>query len=272
MGLFSRTDLMASGVSPGKVEEETVAELAFLHGWASGPEVWVHQEKYFSQERLVKVNYHQGVSNARCDYGPSLYAAAALEIIDRKTHGQPLLLGWSLGAVVALELALLVPEKIKGLILVGGTSCFTQAAGYSAGLPRVLVERMKKRLARNVDQTLEEFYSLMFTAEERQAGFEEQFRQEVFRQGLNWSKEELVAGLDYLLERDWRYGLNRIDVPVLIVHGETDEICPAAAGLYLHENLNNSHFTLLKDCGHVPFLSQAEVFQQTVEEWLYDHD
>jgi len=242
-----------------------MTDLVLLHGWAAGPEVWACQEKYFSEERIVKVNYHKGVKDARIDHCLSLYATAAMELIDRATDRKAVLLGWSLGALVALELALYFPEKIKSLVLAGGTGCFTQAPGYSAGLPRVVVERMQKRLSKNVDQTLDGFYSLMFTAEERQTGFEERFRQGVLSQGLNWSKEELAAGLNYLLVRDLRCCLKDIDLPVLIVHGERDVICSAAGGLYLHENLSNSQFTIKKIGAHsMGFsLKEGEVFKLT---------
>lgn len=247
-----------------------MTELAFLHGWAARPDVWPGQEQCFGW--IISVNYHMGVNNVRCNNGGSAYAKAAVDLINRETAVKPVLVGWSLGAMVALEVAHLAPERIRGLVLVSGTSCFTQAPGYAAGMPRVVVERLKKRLARNVEQTLHDFNSLMFTTEEQSTGFAESFRLQNSSYGRFWSREELETGLDYLLEQDLRQQLKDIVLPVLIIHGERDQICPAAAGLYLHQNLCNSQFSLLKDCGHVPFLTQAEAFKQRVGEWLNDNN
>lgn len=243
----------------------------FLSGWALGPGVWFLQEKYFSADRAIMVSYHSGVEEASRDgQGPSLYGLNALKAINRETEDPMVLTGWSLGALVALELALLMPEKIKSLVLIGGTSRFTQAPDYHGGLPRVLVERMKKSLTRNPGQTLEKFFSLMFTSQEREEGIMEQFQKGYLSPGQNWSEKELAAGLDFLINQDLREKLGKIKVPSLIIHGDRDEICPPAAACYLHAQLKNSQLQMLPGCGHVPFLSKAEVFNEIVRRWLDD--
>lgn len=265
------------------------AALVFLHGWASGPEVWAGQEKYFSSHRVIKFNYHQGVRDAVAGDGISPYAEAVLTVINRETDEPVILIGWSLGAMVALELAALMSRetagatrreiagpanypKIAGLALVGGAARFTRTAGYDGGLPEAVVKRMKKKLTGYPGQTLEEFYSLLFTPEERKAGVFEQFQKEMLSRAGAWSEEELAAGLDYLLRKDLREHLNTVDVPCLIVHGERDEICPWAAGRYLHENLMGSRAELIPGCGHMPLFSRAEIFNKGLKRWIDNLD
>ena len=246
----------------------------FLQGWASHPEVWACQKADLSVEQVIRADYHKGVTDPQTRNGTSLYAVAALEAVNRETEKdqEVVLIGWSLGAMVVLELGLYIPEKIKGIILVGGTGRFTQAPDYQHGLPRAVVERLKKRLTRNPEQTLREFYALMFTPEEREAGYEEHFNKGILSGGMNWSGEELEAGLDFLINQDLRHRLAALKVPSLILHGEKDEICPSSAGLYLKENLRNSQFKLLQGCGHVPFLTQSKVFNKIVKGWITDLD
>lgn len=244
--------------------------IVLLNGWASDPGVWNYQERYFSSQQLIKIKFHKGVEAAPVGQQPSLYSVAALAGINKATDQQVILLGWSLGALVALELAHLSPQRILGMILVGGTSRFTQDEGYHGGLAKVLVERLKKRLVSNPAQALKEFKALMFCPEEREAGIEEGFRQSALAQELDWSKEELLAGLDFLLNRDLRGLLKDIEVPALVIHGEKDEICPVAAGRYLKDNLRSSQFELLPHCGHVPFFSKVEDFNKRVRGWLND--
>ncbi|MFZ5641632.1 MAG: alpha/beta fold hydrolase [Bacillota bacterium] len=244
------------------------ADLVFLHGWAMGPEVWVCQEKYFSRNRVIKVNYHKGVYDALVGNDISPYAAAALEVINRETDGPVILFGWSLGAMVALELAALMQRKIAGLVLAGGTARFTRTAGYDGGLPGVLVERMKKRLTQNPGRTLEGFYCQMFAPGEQEEGIYKQLQLEMLSRGPAWSGEELAAGLDFLMNRDLRRYLNNIETPCLIIHGERDEICPSAAGRYLHENLKGSRFQLMPGCGHMPFFSRPVIFNERLRRWM----
>ena len=59
------------------------------------------------------------------------------------TQGTVYLMGWSLGSLVTLELASLYPNKIEGLILIGGTSRFTNDMHNTFGWEQRIVERMK---------------------------------------------------------------------------------------------------------------------------------
>ena len=160
--------------------------IVLLNGWASDPGVWIYQESYFSSQQLIKIKFHKGVEMAPAGQQPSLYSVAALEEINKATDQQVILLGWSLGALVALEIAHQSPQKILGMILVGGTSRFTQDEGYDGGLAKVLVKRLKKRLLSNPTQALKDFEALMFCPEEREAGIEEGFRQRALAQELDW--------------------------------------------------------------------------------------
>jgi len=243
-----------------------------LSGWALGTGVWAFQENCFSEGRVLKIDYHHSINNALPGSGPSMYAAAALDRIKVEAGERVILIGWSLGTLVALELAGLAAGKIVGMVLVGGTARFAGHGDYNCGLPRILVERMKRKLAKNCEKTLEGFYSEMFSPEEREKGLMERFRKEILSQGSGWSKEELLAGLNFLLHRDLRGKLAGIDIPTLIIHGDKDEICPLPAGRYLHENLRGSQFRLLPGCGHMPFFSKAEVFNETVGRWIYGLD
>lgn len=247
------------------------AVLVFLSGWAAGPEVWLEQEQYFTSCDTFKISYHLGIDAPFAEQQSfSLYARAAIEAINRECDSRVILAGWSLGALVALELALLAPERIQALIIAGGTGRFTSAEGYDGGLRAVLAERMQKKLARNPEQTLHEFYSQMFTAREHEEGLMEQFLKIRKMVGLNWSQNELAGGLDYLLTQDLRESLGEVKAPAIILHGTDDWICSEAAGRYLHARLGCSQLHLLPGCGHMPFLSSAKVFNELVGRWLDD--
>ena len=61
--------------------------------------------------------------------------------------------------------------------------------------------------------------------------------------------------------------LKDIRVPVLIIHGEYDEIIPECAAL-AHKHLPNSTFKLFRDCSHMPFYENPVLYQQTVRSFL----
>ena len=49
----------------------------------------------------------------------------------------------------------------------------------------------------------------------------------------NQSIDSLALGLDYLIQKDLRNKLIDINIPLLMIHGEEDSICPLEAALYI---------------------------------------
>jgi pimeloyl-ACP methyl ester carboxylesterase len=62
--------------------------------------------------------------------------------------------------------------------------------------------------------------------------------------------------------------LRRVKAPALIVAGDKDILCPPAAARQIHLSLPNSKLLLLEDCGHFPWLEQAEEFNAQAPQFL----
>ncbi|HZG60154.1 MAG TPA: alpha/beta hydrolase [Anoxybacillus sp.] len=172
-------------------------------------------------------------------------------------------IGWSLGALIALELAISIPEKMDRLVLIGGTSRFTKGDGYEAGWERRVVERMKRQLVRNREQTLSSFFASLLCEEEQDKvlDFERHFH--------NAELQGLLVGLDYLMTTDIRFALHEITVPLLLIHGEEDAICPPSASRYIFEQTrDNAMLKLLPKTGHVPFLTKTDECARLIQSFV----
>lgn len=159
-----------------------------------------------------------------------------------------LLIGWSLGALVALEMAAALPERVTGLVLISGTSRFVTDGGYLAGWHPRIVERMKKQLQRHPEETIASFLASLWA--EGETGDISLF---MHRDRV----EELTIGLDYLLTADARPLLAALHVPVLLLHGENDAICPPEAARYIANHIPHAELVIFNNTGHVPFLTKT---------------
>lgn len=234
----------------------TSLPLFFIHGWATNGQIW--QDLYKSA--------HTHYYNAPQFPDFKHVAQTFLHICQRQEQQRTILIGWSLGGMLALQLAHRFPEHIAKLILVSSSACFTARENYTAGLPPAIVKRMMKRLKQNPWQTQLDFYKLMFSALEQEAA--QKFS--VFMAPLMREVPitTLTAGLDYLMETDLREILPHISVPCHIIHGSADEICPPAAGGYLAEHLPQASLHLIPDAGHIPFYTRFSDFQVALEECM----
>ncbi|MFJ7511171.1 alpha/beta fold hydrolase [Peribacillus simplex] len=190
--------------------------------------------------------------------------------------GPVYLLSWSLGSIVSLELSSSYREKIKGFILFGATSRFTTGENYSFGWDPRMVERMKKQLQRNKEKTLNSFYEAMFSEAEKEEGFYDRFITTTQREFHGDDVFSLLIGLDYLIQKDARAGLDRIEAPFILIHGREDKICPLEASSFIKENLGGkAEVHIIEGAGHIPFFTKPQECMEHIKTFIqkeYIHD
>jgi pimeloyl-ACP methyl ester carboxylesterase len=83
------------------------------------------------------------------------------------------------------------------------------------------------------------------------------------------SVEGMVGALAAMRDRpDSTPTLGDIDVPVLIIHGEQDQIIPLAEAEAMMEAIPDAELVIIKDAGHLPNLEQPDEFNEAVIEFL----
>ncbi|WP_410983727.1 alpha/beta fold hydrolase [Bacillus cereus] len=217
-------------------------ELIFIPGWGMEKQVWDSLLPYFQEYSVQHVEW-RGVKE-RTDFAGRVEEAAQGKDV--------ILIGWSLGALAALQ----VCDRIqtKGLILIGGTAKFTVDETYECGWQLPFVERMKRSLLKRKEDTLKRFYKSMFVKQEIKDS--EQF-ESIVAHFQGDSIESLQLGLDYLIEMDMRSQLKQVKMPMLLIHGEQDAICPLSAARYIQENTNGA-LKVISGAGHVLCVTNFE--------------
>lgn len=238
-------------------------DFVLIHGWACNQGVWQAAGEVLG----VKHRVHA------LDLPPMVdlfsYRDSVGRLIKEQGLKKVVLVGWSMGSLVALQVAREWPDLIKGLVLVSGTGKFVRDGnGQIGGLPSVLVTRMRKRLVKDFDRTIRDFYRLMFSSREISMELDRSITEKHLNQGRRWRVAEALAGLEYLQEVDLRRQLPEIPCPTLLIHGEHDEICPLEGAVYLRDNLPQAHLAVFPGCGHIPFLTAKEDFDQCLEGWV----
>lgn len=164
------------------------------------------------------------------------------------------ILGWSMGGMLALETASLLPKSIRGLILVNSTAKFCSGSGYSAGIPEKELRVLSVLLRRNPEKALSRFIQNAAAP----AVLERRIRQRRVEEALDIGLDRLQAELAYLKKTDLRQMLHSIQTTSLILHGTEDEFIPCEAGQYLSRQLAYSTFKPCSGMGHDLPLRQPE--------------
>ncbi|AJQ28412.1 alpha/beta fold hydrolase [Pelosinus fermentans] len=225
----------------------------FIHGWATNKAIW--PQSFTGEKKHIYdcANYP--------DY--QHLTKTFLEICKQEEE-KITLVGWSLGGMLALQLAAEYTAKIARLILLSTTPRFTLCQSYEGGLPGSVVKNLSRKLARNSWETQMEFYHLMFSPMEKE--WHQKFITYIAPHFSNINVSSLQAGLTYLMEQDLRQELAKVNLPCLIIHGMEDKICPPSAAQYLLQHLPQGELRLLHGTGHVPFITQEKYVKDLVME------
>jgi pimeloyl-[acyl-carrier protein] methyl ester esterase len=147
----------------------------------------------------------------------------------------------SMGGLLAIEY---LPESCKKLVLISSTAKFCATEDYSCGTHEKILKRMILQLKRNPEAVLNEFFkNVHFPSRESRAA--------IAARNVNIEElDDLVAGLEYLLNSDIRTKVPTLGIPVQIFHGLEDRIIPVEAAEWLHENVPDSQLKIYEGHGH----------------------
>ena len=250
-------------------------QLVFIHGWATDSKVWKYQVKEFSKDyEVVALNLPGHDSNDKWSE-PTLKPATKkiLSAINPTSHiphpiSRFIGIGWSLGGQALLEAAAKMPGYFKALVLIGVSPCFTAKRDFPWGQSAGVAKRMLKDLKKGFAGTMERFYLLNFTEDELSSPEARWFIELYKKPHTKSFRDSAVTSLEALLAIDLRDIISDIKIPVLIIHGEKDNVCPVDTGKYLAENLSDARLEIFKDAGHAPFLTRHKEFNSIVKGFL----
>jgi len=235
-------------------------QLVFLHGWAQSRQVWFQQFDAFPDAIFLNLPGHGGSDDAPADDW--------LEIIVQQLPDDPcVLVGWSLGGMLALKLAQQFPERIGALALVASTPCFRRKDDWQAGCDDQLFSGFEIAVASGSPRLLNRFFALMLHGDGLSRGDYNTLAKQAVNRQQTVTEAGLKRGLALLASLDSRQSVADISVPALILHGEQDAIVSVESGRWLAKSIQGSRAYLLPDCGHAPFLTQPEIFNKHLTHW-----
>lgn len=241
-------------------------DVVLLHGWALHGGMWgPWLEPLAARARLHLVDLP--------GHGRSPWPAGAASLRDLAQAVSPhvpagaAVLGWSLGGMVALELARARPGALAALVLIATTPCFLARDDWSSGMSPAVLDGFAAGLGGDHRRTISNFLALQTWGDEHATQALRSLRASLDDHGEP-DPRALAAGLEILRHADLRAHLDRIAVPTLVIAGEHDRITPAAAGRELAARLPTARFVQVPKAGHAPFLSHAEIVGAEVTGFL----
>lgn len=235
-------------------------DLVLLHGWGLNAGVWsCIFPRLAPQFRLHLVDL-PGYGRS-CGYEALTLEHMSEEVASRAPVGA-LWLGWSLGGLVATEVAYRRPHAVDGLITVASSPHFCADGDWPGIRPEVL-EGFAHELRSDFTRAVSRFFGLQTLGTESA------------RQDARWLKnvvlaqptpatEVLAGGLALLRASDLRSALGQLDVPLLRLYGYLDGLVPRKVVPLVDELSPASQSIVFAGAAHAPFISHPAHFCQAV--------
>ena len=235
-------------------------QLVFLHGWAQSKQIWCQQHETFPDALYLNLPGHGGSD----DLTPDVWAEILAEQLPAEAC---VLVGWSLGGMLALQIARSFPDRIAALALVSTTPCFRGKPDWQPGCDQSLFAAFEEAVASGDGRLLNRFFALMLHGDGLSRSDYNMLAKQAVDRKHPPSSAGLNNGLELLESMDLRQCVADVPVPTLVVHGEQDAIVSTDSGRWLAESIPDSHLHLFQNCGHAPFLTQPEIFNRTLINW-----
>jgi len=243
----------------------SVPRIVLLHGWGLTPRVWSAVRAALPADLPVSALALPGHDADAPDAGSGL--AAWSDALAPAIPENCLLCGWSLGGLVALDLARRHPTRVARLVLVDTSPCFVSSTGeppWPHGLDAATVEGFMDGFAHDPAATLRRFIALQAMGDARRRAVSGGLA-EALATVAPARQAALAEGLRILADTDLRAGLPGVAQPVALAHGTGDALMPVAGARRLAETLPNATLTVYDDCGHAPLLSRPVEIAALVE-------
>jgi pimeloyl-[acyl-carrier protein] methyl ester esterase len=232
-------------------------DLVLLHGWGMHSGVWA--EVLAPLSRLARVHAIDLPGHGHSAHYPVDRFEDAAEAVAALVPEGAAICGWSLGGLIAQQLAHRHPGRAARLALIATTPCFAARPDWRHGMKDAVLAGFAESLANDRDAMLKRFVALnaMHGPQGREAV--RSFTSRLLERGAP-SDAGLAASLRWLREIDLREQTARLRLPTIVMHGARDMVAPVAAGRWLAEHLEGARLTELAEAAHMPFFSHREAF------------
>ncbi len=261
--MMSRTELNIESAGSGP-------DLALLHGWGMHSGLWSSQLAWLQQRHRVHLVDLPGHGRNHSVEMSSELAEVA-EVIAEKLPPCHLI-GWSLGGLVAQQIALSKPQQCHSLTLVASHGCFVNRSDFTLGMQPEVFDDFAQSLNHDTEATLNRFIALEVHGSDTMKQDLVHMRSVLMQQPLP-DKSALQSGLRILLQTDLRSPLPSLKLPCQLIGGTRDRLVRPEAMEAIAEQIDGARLCLIQSAGHAPFIGHPKQFRIALQAFLeqFDH-
>jgi pimeloyl-ACP methyl ester esterase len=219
--------------------------LVLINGWGVGEGSWqslLPALQTYSRVIVINVTYESD-------------ADSLCEKIHQILPEQSVLIGWSLGGMLATKIAASYPQSVSALVTLACNAQFVANATWQEAMEAATFTAFYQALQNNPAKTLTRFLSLVVLGDEQQR---EQKRYLNTVDTLA-DRKDLLSGLDLLRDINNQQAIAQLTCPSLHLFGENDQLVPVAAVNKIQRLNPQYQCEIIQDASHLLHLPAERV-------------
>ncbi len=245
---------LLTGVTVAYVESGDPAgvPVVCLHGYADSLRSFETMARAMPRTmRVIAYSQRGHGDSARPETGYRLadFAADAMAFLDALALPKVVLVGHSMGSVIAQRLALDTPDRLSGMVLIG-------SAATVKG--NVAVQELWDGTVKHLTDPIDPAFVRGFQTGTSAAHIDPAFQEVVVTESMKLPARVWRETLGSLLDFDHTNALRRVKTPTLILWGDQDVLFSAADQDHLRAALPHAEFTAYQGAGHNTQWEQPE--------------
>ena len=229
---------------------DTSPKLFLIHGWNMPPLVWNRlvesSRPHFEIHLATLPGYeHAADRSSDAEHHDKDSLTQLLEQAPERAHW----CGWSLGATLAMQAAIIAPERVSKLTLISPTARFFETDDWPLGISKSVFDRLLQITKKKYPVGLKRFLQLQLP-NDNHADLLNQLAEEI--NNSRPSELALQSGYETLSDTDLRDRLAEIRTPTQVIAASSDNVIPPKASQFCADQIPGASFQTLGNCHCLP--------------------
>ncbi|MDE1549906.1 alpha/beta fold hydrolase [Jeotgalibaca caeni] len=239
--------------------------IVFLHGWPFANDMFEYQYNHFLPRgyRVIGIDMRGfgGSDLVIEEYGYDTFADDVKMILDTLAVEDVILVGFSMGAAVAARyMARHDGWGVRKLIFISAAvPTFTKHKSFMTGIKKAELITIIEQIQTNRPKMIQDFMKKLFHEKAYTS-----YKDWLTNMALDASSYATILTALMLREEDVSQDLAKIQVPVLICHGEKDQVCSFELTYQMAERIPQNIVIPFKKSGHAIFHDELEKLNRTM--------
>jgi len=237
--------------------------LVLIHGLSATSLIWAFQVPEFSLDYravIMDLRGHGQSGKPEMEYSIDLFSRDVVALMDHLGIERAHIVGGSMGGMVAQQLALDYPQRVKRLVLADSMSHLDTCLRMKMETWGLIAERLGMEM--QARDAMPWSFSSSYINEHSDGIMD------IIGQVAALPVQPYLQSLEATIAHDVRERLSSIAAPTLVITGDQDILVPRQYADILCESIPDSRLEVIKGAAHVVNIEQPEAFNAVVLDFL----